>query len=213
MSNNCMRRKAEGGKWVGQYSPHSRRVRLCKFWAKRERRLWDNQKTYRIRKDFAASRVRVKGRFISLEKEGALIAEGKLLPREERGGGWKRGGRGVEGEEEEEEVEEDEQEEEEEEEGEEEEEEVQVVDGERLNEKGGGDVTVADAAEKKEGQEQMEEKAVVAVQQGEQEQANSSPAAQKEKEAGDNAMVESGVVVSVEGGGALEGRSSRRVAL
>jgi len=173
----ALKRKAEGEKWVGAYSPRSRRVRLCKFWAKRERRLWDNQKTYRIRKDFAASRVRVKGRFISLEEEEALVAEGKLLPREERGGGWKGGG-GEEGEEEEEEEEEEEQEEEQEEEEDDEEEEEEEEDGERRKEKEGGDISVLNA--------------LVVVQQGGQESPDSHSAAQKEKGTDGNAMREEG---------------------
>ena len=55
--------------WVGAYSPESRKVRIDKFLAKRHQRVWTKTVKYDVRKNFADSRLRVKGRFVKKEDE------------------------------------------------------------------------------------------------------------------------------------------------
>lgn len=55
--------------WVGAYSPESRKVRIEKFLAKRNNRVWTKTVKYDVRKNFADSRLRVKGRFVKKEDE------------------------------------------------------------------------------------------------------------------------------------------------
>ena len=55
--------------WVGAYSPESRKVRIDKFLAKRGKRVWTKTVKYDVRKNFADSRLRVKGRFVKKEDE------------------------------------------------------------------------------------------------------------------------------------------------
>lgn len=55
--------------WIGAYSPSSRRVRIDKFLAKRGNRVWIKTVKYDVRKNFADSRLRVKGRFVKKEDE------------------------------------------------------------------------------------------------------------------------------------------------
>jgi CCT motif len=55
--------------WVGAYSPESRKVRIEKFLAKRHQRVWTKTVKYDVRKNFADSRLRVKGRFVKKEDE------------------------------------------------------------------------------------------------------------------------------------------------
>jgi CCT motif len=55
--------------WIGAYSPDSRKVRLEKFLAKRDHRVWIKTVKYDVRKNFADSRLRVKGRFVKKEDE------------------------------------------------------------------------------------------------------------------------------------------------
>ena len=56
-------------KFVGIYSPGSRRKRIRKFMSKRKARVWGKRVEYNVRKDFADSRLRVKGRFVKKEDE------------------------------------------------------------------------------------------------------------------------------------------------
>ncbi|KAL9191193.1 hypothetical protein ACHAXT_000899 [Thalassiosira profunda] len=58
--------------WVGAYSPASRKVRLQRFREKREKRVWERRVKYDVRKNFAVSRLRVKGRFVKKEEEGHM---------------------------------------------------------------------------------------------------------------------------------------------
>jgi hypothetical protein len=55
--------------WVGAYSPDSRRVRIERFMQKRNHRVWAKTVKYDVRKNFANSRLRVKGRFVKKEDE------------------------------------------------------------------------------------------------------------------------------------------------
>jgi CCT motif len=55
--------------WVGAYSPDSRKVRISRFMEKRNHRTWTKSVKYDVRKNFADSRLRVKGRFVKKEDE------------------------------------------------------------------------------------------------------------------------------------------------
>ena len=58
--------------YVGAYSPEARKVRIAAFLKKRERRVWTKKVKYDVRKNFADSRMRVKGRFVKKEDEDLL---------------------------------------------------------------------------------------------------------------------------------------------
>jgi hypothetical protein len=58
--------------WVGAYSPESRKVRIERFLAKRNHRVWSKTIKYDVRKNFADSRLRVKGRFVRKEDESLM---------------------------------------------------------------------------------------------------------------------------------------------
>ncbi|KAF0768988.1 hypothetical protein AaE_002736, partial [Aphanomyces astaci] len=58
--------------FVGAYSPDSRRKRVEKFLDKRQKRVWRKEVKYDVRKNFADSRLRVKGRFVKKEDEQLL---------------------------------------------------------------------------------------------------------------------------------------------
>ena len=62
-------------KYIGSYSPDERYKRLLKFFLKRNRRVWTKKVKYDVRKNFADSRVRVKGRFVRKEDEEFLMKE------------------------------------------------------------------------------------------------------------------------------------------
>lgn len=55
--------------WVGAYSPDSRKLRIERFLEKRQHRVWTKSVKYNVRKDFADSRLRVRGRFVKKEDE------------------------------------------------------------------------------------------------------------------------------------------------
>lgn len=59
-------------KCVGAYSPESRRKRIERYLEKRKRRVWTKKVKYDVRKNFADSRLRVKGRFVKKEDEELL---------------------------------------------------------------------------------------------------------------------------------------------
>ena len=53
--------------WVGAYSPDSRKMRINRFMEKRNHRVWVKKVKYDVRKSFADTRFRVKGRFVKIE--------------------------------------------------------------------------------------------------------------------------------------------------
>ena len=55
--------------YIGAYTAAERRERIARFLAKRDRRVWTKKVKYDVRKNFADSRVRVKGRFVKKEDE------------------------------------------------------------------------------------------------------------------------------------------------
>ncbi|CAM9198067.1 unnamed protein product [Sphacelaria rigidula] len=62
----------ENRKFVGAYSPEARRKRIERFLEKREHRVWTKMVKYDVRKNFADTRMRVKGRFVKKEDEALL---------------------------------------------------------------------------------------------------------------------------------------------
>mmetsp|Transcript_8893 Transcript_8893/g.8799 ORF Transcript_8893/g.8799 Transcript_8893/m.8799 type:complete len:534 (+) Transcript_8893:324-1925(+) len=64
--------------YVGAYSPAERRRRIERFLEKRRLRVWQKNVKYDVRKNFADSRIRVKGRFVKKEEQASLIAMGLL---------------------------------------------------------------------------------------------------------------------------------------
>ena len=59
----------DGKFYIGAYSPEQRRKRIERFIEKRSRRVWTKKVKYDVRKNFADSRLRVKGRFVKKEDE------------------------------------------------------------------------------------------------------------------------------------------------
>ncbi|KAJ1445821.1 CCT motif-domain-containing protein, partial [Pelagophyceae sp. CCMP2097] len=57
---------------VGAYSPAARRERIAAYLEKRCNRVWTKRVKYDVRKNFADSRMRVKGRFVKKEDEDLL---------------------------------------------------------------------------------------------------------------------------------------------
>jgi hypothetical protein len=55
--------------YIGAYSPEARKKRIERFIEKRARRVWTKKVKYDVRKNFADSRLRVKGRFVKKEDE------------------------------------------------------------------------------------------------------------------------------------------------
>lgn len=65
--------------YVGSYSPKDRVARVDKFKAKKCHRVWDIKIKYRVRKNFADSRLRVKGRFVNKKEEMEYNARNILI--------------------------------------------------------------------------------------------------------------------------------------
>jgi len=63
-----------GNENIGIYSPAARRERLRRFLAKRKKRIWQKRVKYDVRKNFADSRLRFKGRFVKKEDEELMRA-------------------------------------------------------------------------------------------------------------------------------------------
>ena len=57
--------------YIGIYSPQARKIRINKFIEKRKFRMWSKKVKYDVRKSFADSRVRVKGRFVKKNEDSA----------------------------------------------------------------------------------------------------------------------------------------------
>lgn len=62
----------EDGHYIGVYSAEARKQRIARFLEKRNRRVWTKRVKYDVRKNFADSRIRVKGRFVKKEDEDIL---------------------------------------------------------------------------------------------------------------------------------------------
>jgi len=58
--------------YVGAYSAEQRKLRVERFLAQRPKRVWTKKVKYDVRKNFADSRLRVKGRFVKKEDEESL---------------------------------------------------------------------------------------------------------------------------------------------
>ena len=80
---------------VGAYTAEERQRRIERFLAKRSHRVWTKKVKYDVRKNFADSRVRVKGRFVRKEDEEFLMKE--LTDRQSIEDGGSVGGGGDEG--------------------------------------------------------------------------------------------------------------------
>ncbi|KAG7383884.1 hypothetical protein PHYPSEUDO_003241 [Phytophthora pseudosyringae] len=64
----CFRKEG----WVGSYSPKSRKERVQRYLRKRQKRVWVKEVKYDVRKNFANTRLRVKGRFVTREDEKTM---------------------------------------------------------------------------------------------------------------------------------------------
>jgi hypothetical protein len=64
--------------YIGAYNPEQRKLRIEKFFGKRNSRVWTKKIKYDVRKNFADSRIRKKGRFVKKEEE-----EGYTIPETE----------------------------------------------------------------------------------------------------------------------------------
>jgi len=64
--------KVNANSKVGHYSKEERRKLIERFLSKRTRRIWRKRVKYDVRKSFADSRLRVKGRFVRKEDEDQL---------------------------------------------------------------------------------------------------------------------------------------------
>jgi hypothetical protein len=65
--------RGQGDKrFVGAYSPDSRARRIDRFMEKRKHRVWTKTVKYDVRKNFADTRMRVKGRFVKKDDEALL---------------------------------------------------------------------------------------------------------------------------------------------
>jgi len=63
-----------------KYTPEERRIRILRFLEKRKKRNWTKKAQYRSRQQFAKSRVRVKGRFVSKTKASELKVAAGIPP-------------------------------------------------------------------------------------------------------------------------------------
>ena len=66
--------------YVGAYSPSERRHRIERFLEKRRQRVWSKSVKYDVRKNFADSRIRVKGRFVKKEEQDLMLQTMGLPP-------------------------------------------------------------------------------------------------------------------------------------
>jgi len=60
---------------TGRCSPEERKKKIARYLEKRQRRVWKKKITYKVRKNFADSRVRYKGRFITKDEESKMKEE------------------------------------------------------------------------------------------------------------------------------------------
>ena len=59
-------------KKIGAYTPEQRKAKIANWMAKRSKRIWMKRVKYDVRKNFADSRLRAKGRFVKKEDEELL---------------------------------------------------------------------------------------------------------------------------------------------
>ncbi|OQR90578.1 hypothetical protein THRCLA_09274 [Thraustotheca clavata] len=72
VSSWCSSDSDQGTKRIGSYSPEDRAQRIQRYLEKRKHRTWGRKINYGVRKNFADSRLRVKGRFVKKEDEELL---------------------------------------------------------------------------------------------------------------------------------------------
>jgi hypothetical protein len=65
-----------GSPRIGIYSLEERRERVARFLEKRQKRVWTRKVKYDVRKNFADSRIRFKGRFVKKEEEVDILTVG-----------------------------------------------------------------------------------------------------------------------------------------
>ena len=70
---------------IGSYTKAERILRIARFFEKRRNRVWSKKVKYDVRKTFADSRIRVKGRFVKKEEEKTLTSD-TLHPSQTLGG-------------------------------------------------------------------------------------------------------------------------------
>lgn len=68
-----MRPRADSVGQLGIYSLEQRKAKIQKYIEKKKRRVWSKKIKYDVRKNFADSRVRVKGRFVRKEDEASKL--------------------------------------------------------------------------------------------------------------------------------------------
>ena len=67
--------RASDGFSLGSYTPEERRRRIERFLEKRKLRVWTKRVKYDVRKNFADSRVRVRGRFVKKDASDEATAD------------------------------------------------------------------------------------------------------------------------------------------
>jgi hypothetical protein len=72
---------------VGAYTKEERQIRIAKFRAKKNRRVWKKQIKYDCRKKLADNRPRIKGRFVTRKGDGEDDGEGEEHDHEAEGAG------------------------------------------------------------------------------------------------------------------------------
>jgi hypothetical protein len=82
---------------VGLYPPSERRRRIDRFLEKRRSRVWSKSVKYDVRKNFADSRIRVKGRFVKKEEQEFMLEALGVQQGEGEGAEGGEGGEGSEG--------------------------------------------------------------------------------------------------------------------
>lgn len=77
-NGNNQIKNSNGSGFIGIYSPLKRKELIENYLVKRKKRVWKKRIKYEVRKNFADSRLRVKGRFIS-KKDEDILREALLM--------------------------------------------------------------------------------------------------------------------------------------